>query len=81
MYTVYVLYSTRYDKIYIGMTSNLKMRLFAYNNLPKGWTRKFRPWELIYYEEFDSKTHAMERENALKSYQGREFVRTKLKER
>ena len=45
MYTVYVLYSVRYDKIHIGYTSNLKERLLSHNELSKkGWTIKFRPW-------------------------------------
>lgn len=35
MYTVYVLYSIRYDKIYIGYTSNLKERLLQHNELSK----------------------------------------------
>ena len=81
MYTVYVLYSPKYDKIYIGMTTNLEMRVFAHNNLPKGWTRKFRPWDLTYKEEYLSKKEATARENALKSYQGREFIRRLIKER
>ena len=75
MYTVYVLHSPKYDKIYIGMTTNLEMRIFAHNNLPKGWTRKFRPWELIYQEEYQNKEEASDREMALKSYKGREFIR------
>jgi putative endonuclease len=43
MFTVYVLFSEKYNKIYIGMTSNLEKSFFAYNNLPKGWTASFRP--------------------------------------
>jgi len=41
MFTVYVLYSDDYDKIYIGYTSNLKQRLLSHNKLgKKGWTIK-----------------------------------------
>ncbi len=53
MYTVYVLFSPKYEKIYIGFTSDLEKRLLSHNELShKGWTRKFRPWVLIYKEEF-----------------------------
>nr|WP_237249358.1 GIY-YIG nuclease family protein [Sphingobacterium faecale] len=39
MYTVYVLYSPVYDKIYIGYTGNLANRLLSHNKLStKGWT-------------------------------------------
>jgi|GEM_PF-6190167 len=33
MFTVYVLYSDRYDKIYIGVTSDLGGRLLSHNEL------------------------------------------------
>ena len=72
---VYVIYSVDFDKIYIGITSNLEKRIFAHNHLPKGWTKSFRPWKLIYTEEFEEKPQALQRENELKSHQGREFIR------
>ncbi|THU40723.1 GIY-YIG nuclease family protein [Niastella caeni] len=76
MYTVYVLYSTRFDKIYIGYTSDLQDRFKSHNELgTKGWTIKFRPWEILHTENFDSKTSAMMREKQLKSAQGRAFIK------
>ncbi len=78
MYFVYVIYSNLFDKIYVGMTSNLEKRLFAHNNLPKGWTKHFRPWILVYSEEFSSKSDALKREKTLKSHQGREFIRKEI---
>ena len=75
-YTVYVLYSDQYDKIYVGYTSDLESRLRSHNELSiKGWTIKFRPWNLVHYEMFESKTLALNRERELKSYQGRLFIR------
>ena len=76
MYTVYVLFSRKYDKIYIGYTSNLERRLISHNELgTKGWTKRFRPWELVYKEEYKSKSEAMQREKELKGYRGKEFIR------
>ena len=76
MFTTYVLYSEKYDKIYIGYTSNLQQRLLSHNELAtKGWTIKFRPWKIIYKEKFETKSEAMKREKQLKSYQGRTFIR------
>jgi putative endonuclease len=46
-YFVYVIYSEKYDKIYIGVTGNLEKRLFAHNNLPKGWTKNFHSLFLL----------------------------------
>ena len=81
MFTTYVLYSDKYDKIYIGMTSNLEKRFFAHNNLPKGWTASFRPWKLVHTEEFGSKQEALKREKELKSAQGRESIWKMLNEK
>ena len=75
MFHVYVLYSQKFDKIYIGMTSDIDKRIFAHNNLPKGWTSHFRPWMLVYFESFDSAKQALAREKQLKSSRGREYIR------
>ena len=75
MFTVYVLYSKSYDKIYIGFTSNLEQRLLSHNELgKKGWTIKFRPWQLIHIEVFQFKQDAMKREKQLKTATGRNFI-------
>jgi putative endonuclease len=70
-----VLYSKTFDKIYVGYTSNLSQRLESHNfYAKKGWTIKFRPWELIYSEEFELKSGALKREKELKTAKGREFI-------
>jgi len=75
MFTVYVLYSEKFEKIYIGYTSSIEERLRAHNELAtKGWTIKFRPWRLIHSELFESKANAMRREKELKTAKGREWI-------
>ena len=75
MFTVYVLYSEKFDKIYIGFTSDIEERLKAHNELAtKGWTIKFRPWKLIHSELFETKANAMSREKELKTAKGREWI-------
>ena len=79
MYTVYILYSAPFDKIYIGFSQNLEQRLLSHNELgKKGWTIKFRPWQLIYKEEFETKVEAMAREKFLKSGTGRDWIHSYL---
>ncbi|MCF8232801.1 MAG: GIY-YIG nuclease family protein [Bacteroidales bacterium] len=76
MYTVYVLYATKYDRLYIGFTSDLENRLLSHNSLAKkGFTVKFRPWKLIHTEVFSTQAKAMKREKQLKSGQGRKWIR------
>jgi len=75
MFKVYVLFSKKFNKIYVGYTSNIEQRLLSHNKLAtKGYTIKFRPWEVIYFENFNSKSEAIKREKELKSSRGRAFI-------
>ena len=79
MFSVYVLFSKQYNKIYIGYTSNLESRLLSHNQLSsKGYTKKYRPWDLIYKQEFELKADALKRELELKSARGRKFIREEI---
>ncbi|MAD52381.1 MAG: endonuclease [Candidatus Marinimicrobia bacterium] len=75
MYIVYALYSPKYNKIYIGFSSDLDERMISHNvKGTKGWTIKYRPWKLVYTETYKTKKEAMKREQQLKSAKGREFI-------
>jgi putative endonuclease len=75
MFTLYVLYSEKFNKIYIGQTSDMEMRL-NYHNIQaiKGYTVKYRPWIILYTETFSSRSEVMKREKQLKSSRGRNFI-------
>ena len=76
-FTVYVLYSDQFEKHYTGFTSRLEARIESHNALTgKGYTKKYRPWRLIYQKEFTVKADAMSYEKWLKSLVGREFIKT-----
>jgi putative endonuclease len=75
LFTVYVLFSVTYNKIYIGFSSNPEARLAAHNaENGKGYTHAFRPWKMIHTEHFSTKAEAQRREKQLKSAKGREFI-------
>ncbi|OGS70009.1 MAG: endonuclease [Flavobacteria bacterium RIFCSPLOWO2_12_FULL_35_11] len=74
-FITYVLFSKAYNKIYVGFTSNLIVRFSSHNKLGKGYTSKYRPWEVVYIDVFVTKKDAMLREKELKSFRGREFIR------
>ena len=79
MFYTYVLYSKSFNKIYIGFTSNIKGRITAHNHPSnKGWTKSFMPWEILFYETFNTKTEATNREKELKTSQGRNYIRSKI---
>lgn len=75
-FTVYILYSVDFKKHYTGFTSNLAQRRLSHNKVGKDWTSKYRPWELIFTQEFEVKNSAMEYEKWLKTGVGRDFVKT-----
>jgi len=75
MFTVYVLYSESFKKIYIGYTSDLEERLKSHNEIGvKGWTIRYRPWKVIHTELFENKVAAMQREQQLKTARGRAWI-------
>ncbi|WCT11549.1 GIY-YIG nuclease family protein [Mucilaginibacter jinjuensis] len=75
MFTVYVLFSPKYNQIYIGYTSDLNNRFLSHNELAtKGYTIRYRPWVMAYTEEFKTKSDAMKREKQLKNATGRNFI-------
>jgi putative endonuclease len=38
------------------------------------FTSKYRPWELVYFETFPTRSEAMRREKFFKTGRGREFL-------
>jgi len=81
MYTVYVLFSRKYRKIYIGYSSNLAQRFLSHNELSnKGYTKRYRPWIIAFTEEYEDKYEALKRERFLKTGKGREWVWEKIGE-
>ena len=76
---VYIIKSKRDFKRYIGLTNNLKRRLNLHNSGKVQATKNRKPFELIYYEEFEDRIDAAKREKFLKSGKGREFLNSILK--
>jgi putative endonuclease len=78
MYFVYVLENTATRKHYTGFTADLVQRLGQHNSGITKSTKNRGKWELIYSEEFATRSEAMQRERYLKSGQGREELRRTL---
>jgi len=75
MFYTYVLYSEQFDRIYVGQTNNLQIRLDKHNSSKVRSTKPYIPWVMIYYEKFQTRSEAMKREKELKSHHGRKFIR------
>ena len=63
---VYLLLSLKDNKFYLGSTTDMKRRLDAHNKGLNPSTKHRYPFELVYYEVFDSYEIAKRREYKLK---------------
>ena len=73
-FTVYILYSEKFNKHYTGFTTDIETRIKSHNEFGKDWTSNYRPWKLIFTKEFSIKSDAMHYEKWLKTGVGREFI-------
>ena len=71
MYYVYVLQSIKDKSLYVGYTNNLKTRLKRHNNGAVLSTKYKVPWKLLFFEGFNDRADAKNREVFLKSGWGR----------
>ncbi len=74
MYYVYVIYSKKLKKRYVGSTENVERRIREHNNGKNRFTKGGIPWIKIYLEEYESRSEAMQRESYLKSGVGRRYL-------
>ena len=79
MYFVYLLKSEKAkNSLYIGYTKDLEKRFKEHNGGECEFTRKYKPWRLIYYEAFLSLEDAKKREKSLK-YFGKAYGQLKAR--
>ena len=77
---VYLLESIEFqNETYVGLTDDLRARLFAHNAGRSPHTSKFKPWRLVTYVAFSEDQKAVEFERYLKSASGRAFARKRLR--
>jgi len=69
-YTVYILYSLKDKRLYVGCTNNIEDRIKRHSAGNVQATKFRRPIALIHEERFENKTTAFNRERFLKSLWG-----------
>ncbi|MDD4289996.1 MAG: GIY-YIG nuclease family protein [Patescibacteria group bacterium] len=78
-YYVYVLFSLKDKKFYVGFSQYLKNRMIEHNRGNVISTKHRRPLIVIHYEFFINRIDALSREKFLKSGFGRDQLRASLK--
>ena len=74
MHYVYILYSERIDRYYVGRTKNIEKRIDDHNAGRSTYTRRGRPWRLVYQEGFEGKAEAIDREIEIKKRKSRRYI-------
>ena len=79
MYYTYILKSKKSGRFYTGSTNDLQKRLKLHNDGKSNFTKKDKPYDLIYYEACKEKEDAFAREIYLKSGYGKRFIKNRLR--
>jgi putative endonuclease len=74
-YYLYILKSENYSKSYVGISNDVERRLIEHNSGNSFYTKRYRPWKMIYTEDYNSVLDARKREKYLKSCAGRKFLK------
>ena len=75
MFYTYILKSLKQRKFYTGQTDNLEKRLLEHNSGKSLYSRRYMPWECVYFEQFESKEEAVKKERYFKSAAGRRWLK------
>ena len=74
-YYCYILKSDNFSKHYYGSCKDKAKRLARHNSGKVRSTKAYRPWKIIYSEEFKTRAEAYNRELFFKSAEGKKYLR------
>ena len=75
MFTVYSIKSIDRNYIYVGLTNDIERRFNEHQEGKNKTTAPYKPFVLIYQENFPTRPEARKREVYLKSGIGKEFLK------
>jgi putative endonuclease len=78
MFYAYVIKSVNCDHYYKGHCENLEVRLKEHNAGKTRSIQPFIPFEILYFESFETREEAIAREKYFKSAAGRKYLKKHL---
>jgi len=76
----YVLRSLKNGILYKGSTQDIEKRLIIHNQGLVNYSSKHTPWELVLFEQFETRGEAMKREKWYKTGTGRDWIKSQIKQ-
>lgn len=70
-YSVYILYSEKFDRFYVGQTNNLENRFQRHNSGYVKSTKPYKPWKIVGQIDVDDRKSAVTLESKIKRYKSR----------
>ncbi|WP_120182875.1 GIY-YIG nuclease family protein [Pelobium manganitolerans] len=74
MFTVYVIFSAKLNRFYVGYTENLEKRLSEHNSGFSTYTSRANDWVLKYAEHYPDRQSAHNRELRIKGKKSRRYL-------
>jgi putative endonuclease len=79
MVKVYVIQSEKDGRLYVGMSENVEQRVRQHNKGMTVSTRFYKPWKLVFVEDYPNRIAARKREKFLKAGSGKEYIKNWLR--
>ncbi|NOT91227.1 GIY-YIG nuclease family protein [Ferruginibacter sp.] len=76
---VYILQSMKDFSFYIGQSNDLDYRISKHNDGMSKYTASKMPWRLVYFEMYESRTDALQREKAIKNMKSKIYIQSLIK--
>ena len=74
MYNVYIIFSKKLNRYYVGHTTDLFKRLNEHNSGISNFTSKANDWVLKFTEEFETRETARLKELEIKKKKSRKYI-------
>lgn len=71
---LYILKSETNDIYYTGQSENPLKRLLFHNSIEKGFTARYRPWRIVFQQEFPNRKKAKAAERKVKSWKSKKMI-------
>ena len=78
-YFVYILFSEKADRYYVGETDDIGKRLNSHLSGVSSYTSQSDDWICVYREEFKTRTEAIRREKEIKRKKSRNYIEWLIK--